>query len=122
MEDFKAFEIIVDRFNKEHKIYPALLKDFAEIRHLTMKFNDQAMLANILQPKFESDGTLVKTDDGDIEYDNSAIDAMMEVILMALNGKENKEQVEKWLDFKIARRIIEIYYDISHLKKNEMTM
>ncbi len=122
MEEFKAFEVIVDRYGKEHKIFPALLKDFAEIRHLTMKFNDQAMLANILQPKFEEDGTLVKTEDGDIEYDNSAIEAMLEIIVMALNGKESREQIDKWLDFKIARRIIEIYYDISHLKKNEVTI
>ena len=46
--------------------------------------------------------------------------ALYEVIELALNYKETKEQILEWLDFKLIEEIITIFLGLSQFKKKVM--
>lgn len=116
MDKFTSFGIIVDRYGKEHKIYPAKLKWKDEIRRLTPKFSDNAIILNILYPARDEDGKVIIEDDM-VQYSDEAYDAMMEILMMAFDYKYTREQIEDFIDIGIAPKVFEIFYGLSGLKK-----
>lgn len=117
-DSFTAFEIITDRNGKEHKIYSAMMAWKDDLRHLATKFSDMNIFSNFFNVKIE-DGQPVFGEDGFPEYDDTAFDAILEIIYLALNKKETKEQIMEWLDIKLTREIYEIFCDISGYKKKQ---
>ena len=117
-DPFKSFEIIEDRNGDEHKIYSAPLSKLKDIRYLTTKFNDTFLLPNLLAPKFDDEMALVHDKSGEVVYDDKPVDYMLEVAVIALNDKQTKAEIKKWADLATLRKIFEIFYDISQLKKN----
>lgn len=58
--------------------------------------------------------------ESNINYDNGFYDDLMEMIEMALDHRETREQIEEWLDIEVARNIIMVYLRISQFKKSSV--
>lgn len=48
------------------------------------------------------------------------MNGIYEIIELALNYKETKEQILEWLDFKLIEEIIQIFLGLSQFKKKAM--
>jgi hypothetical protein len=117
-DKFTSVAIIVDRYGKEHKVFPAKLKWKDEIRRLSPKFDDTLILANYLNVKRDEEGKPVEDlIEGEIEFDDEALDAMFEVLVLAFDNKYTKEQIEEFMDLELARQAFEVFWNISNLKK-----
>lgn len=109
-DPFTAYEDIMCRDGVKRRVYPAKLKYKDKIRELSPKFNDVLIAENILD--INADG----------EYTDEAWDAMLEVLVMAFDGKYTKEQIEDFLDVSQAVTVFETFYGISNLKKKRATL
>lgn len=118
MDKFTALGIVVDRYGREHKVYPAKLVWKDEIRRLTVRFNDAQIISNLLNYEVDKDTGKPIFEDDELVYNDQAFDALMDIIVFALDEKETKEQILQWIDVALVREIIEVFYDISNLKKN----
>ena len=104
-DPFTTYEDILCRDGVKRRVYPARLKDKDKIRELSPKFNDMLVVYNILD-----------LDDGG-EYTDEAWDAMMDVLVMAFDGKYSKDEILEFLDVSLVTRVFEIFYGLSSLKK-----
>jgi hypothetical protein len=110
IDPFTSWSEIECRDGKKRKVYPAKLKYKDEIRDLSEKFNDTIIVSNIFDFKLN--------DEGKKEYSDEAWDAMLEILVLAFDNKFKKEEIEEFLDLSLAKKILETFYDISSLKKN----
>ena len=109
-DPFTSYTEIVCRDGIERRIYPAKLKYKDKLRDLTTKFNDTFIIGNLFS--FDSDG----------KQNTEAWDAMMDVLELAFDKKFTKTEIEDFLDLSLARKVFEVFYDISSLKKNNQMM
>jgi len=121
-DKFTSMAIVVDRYGKEHKVFPAKLAWKEEIQRLTPKFNDSSIILNIMIPKFNEEGEVERDADGDPEFDPTAYNAMMDILLMAFDNKYTQEKLEDFLDLGLVPQILEVFYALSGLKKKMMTI
>lgn len=108
-DPFTSYTDVVCRDGIERRVYPAKLKYKDKLRDLTTKFNDTYIIGNLFS--FDADG----------KQNTEAWDSMMEVLELAFDGKYTKDEIEDFLDLGLARKVFEIFYDISSLKKNNQT-
>lgn len=113
------YETVVDRYNKKHKVYSVRFKDMQIVTSFTEKYNPEYLTVYLLAPTIE-DGEVVRDKDGNISYDNGFHDELLEIIECALDYRESKEEIEEWLDMKIAKEILEIFLGMSQFKKKVM--
>lgn len=111
-DPFTSCEYITCRDGITRGIYPAKLKHKDKLRQLTPMFNDLAIVDNIFD--------FNKDKNSGVEYTDNAWNAMMEVLKLAFDEKYSKEEIEDFLDLALTRKVFEIFYDISSLKKNNL--
>ena len=69
---------------------------------------------------YEDNGEPKQNENGQVMYmyqNDSFMNGIYEVIELALNYKETKEQILEWLDFKLIEEIITIFLGLSQFKK-----
>lgn len=113
------YETVVDRYNKRHKVFSVRFKDMQIVTSFTEKYNPEFLSMYMFAPVME-DGEVVKDRNGNIDYDNGFHDDLLEIIECALDYRESREQIEEWLDMKLAKEIIEIFIGMSQFKKKAM--
>ncbi|WP_419078702.1 hypothetical protein, partial [Phascolarctobacterium faecium] len=113
-DPFTAYEDVECRDGITRRIYPAKLKHKDQIRKLTPLFNDFAIIDNI----FSFDTT---AENGGVDYTDTAWNAMLDILVLAFDEKYKREQIEEFLDLALARQVFEVFYDISSLKKKNLT-
>ena len=112
------YEIVRDRYGKKHKVYSAKFKDLHTIMNFTQHYSPDSFSLYMLAPVIDEDGEVDMDAEGNINYDNGFYDDLMEMIEMALDHRETREQIEEWLDVEVARNIIMVYLRVSQFKKN----
>lgn len=114
------YETVTDRYNKKHKVYSVRFKDLQTVTSFTEKYNPDYFGEYMLAPVINEDGNVDIDSEGNINYDNGFYDDLMEIVLLALDNRETREQVEEWLDLVIAREIILKFLGLSQFKKKLM--
>lgn len=46
---------------------------------------------------------------------------MLDILVLAFDEKYKREQIEEFLDLALARQVFTVFYDISSLKKKNLT-
>ena len=108
--------VYVDKYGKEHEVFPMLLKDFTKADRLFKKIDDTYLFLNLPVPKTNSDDKIIFDEiTKDPILDTSKYSAMMQLFELALH--EPQEEIEKWIDLKNGSHIFDEYRQISGLKK-----
>ena len=114
------YETVRDRNGKKHRIYSARFKDLQTITAFTEKYDPNAFGFYMLAPVIDDEGNVEHDADGNIDYGTGFIDDLMEIVELALDHRETREQIEEWLDIDIARYIITTFLGLSSFKKKVM--
>ena len=114
------YETVRDRNGKKHRIYSARFKDLQTITAFTEKYDPNAFGFYMRAPVIDDEGNVEHDADGNIDYGNGFIDDLMEIVELALDHRETREQIEEWLDIDIARYIITTFLGLSSFKKKVM--
>lgn len=91
-DDYKSHTIIIDRNGNEHIAYSYLFTDYEEAMELLDKIDTLVLLNN-----FE---------------DETIREHVMHMVYKALNEKESKEDIIKYLDLDFFREAFKVYYDL----------
>lgn len=123
MEDnpISMYETVIDRYGKKHKVYSVRFKDVRTVTKFTEKYSPDAFGMYILSPVLDEDGNPEVDRDGNINYNNGFYDDLLEVIELALDERESREQIETWLDVNTAREIVMVFLGLSQFKKKVMS-
>ena len=111
------YKTVKDRNGKKHKVFSVRFKDVQTVTSFTEKYSPEYFTQYLLAPVFDEEG-VVKDKDGNIDYGNGFYEDLVEVILLALDNRETREQVDEWLDMTLAREIIYVFLDLSTMKKD----
>lgn len=114
------YETIRDRNGKKHRIYSARFKDLQTITDFTEKYNADTFGLYMLAPVLDENGEVERDADGNINYNNGFVDDLMEIVELALDHRETREQIEEWLDLDIAKEIVLMFLGLSSFKKKQM--
>lgn len=126
MEDNKdenvlsLYEVVRDRNGKKHRVYSARFKDLYTITSFTEKYNADAFGYYMLAPVIDEDGNVEHDADGNINYNNGFLDDLYEIVELALDHRETREQIAEWLDIELARQIVLTFLGLSSFKKKLM--
>lgn len=112
-----VYETVVDRYGKKHKVFSVRFKDVKTVTKFTESYSPELFPAYLLAPVLDEDGKPEVDKDGHIVYDNGFYDDLMEVIELALDGRETKDQIDAWLDMSTAQEIVEKFLGLSQFKK-----
>ena len=116
-DSFTEESIYIDSNGVEHEIYPMLLKHKDKVTRLFMKIDDMNLYLNLPTPKVDKKGKMVidkATKEPTLDY--SSYNAMLELFEMAL--REPKDSIEEWVDLKNGVVILDMFRQVSQLKKN----
>lgn len=114
-----VYRTVIDRYGKKHKVYSARFKDLQVITDFTTKYSPDAFSEYALAPVIDEDGNLEHKKDGRLNFDNGFPDALFEIVDIALDHRETKEQILEWLDLEIAREIVLLLLGMSSFKKKQ---
>lgn len=114
------YETIRDRNGKKHRIYSVRFKDLQTVVEFTEKYNPDGFGYYAMAPVLDDDGEVMRNADGSINYDNGFLDDLYEIVELALDHKENRAQIEEWLDLAIAKEVIMVFLGLSQFKKKLM--
>ena len=119
-----TYEVVVDRYGKKHKVFSVRFKDVKTVTKFTESYSFDMFPAYLLAPVLDEDGKPEVDKDGHIVYDNGFYDDLMEVIELALDGRETREQIDEWLDMATAQEIVDKFLGLSQFKKklNQVAM
>ena len=120
---FKIYEEVKDREGKIHRVYSCKLKDLAKLTTFTTKYNPMFLQVQALDPWLDEKGNKKTDKDGNLMfmYQNPEfMDGIYEIIELALNNAETKEQIQEWIDFNLITEIIQIFLGLSQFKKKLM--
>lgn len=120
---FGLTEKVVDRDGKYHEIYSCKLKDLNKLTEFTSKYNPMYLQVQMLDIWLNEDGGAKLDANGNVMYmyqNDDFMNGIYEIIELALNYKETKEQILEWLDFKLIEEIIQIFLGLSQFKKKAM--
>jgi hypothetical protein len=92
MEQYKSGSVVVDRNGNEHMAFSYLIADFAKAIELLQKID----MVNIVN--------------NTIDEESKA--AMLEIVYLALDCREEREDIAKYIDAEFARKAIRIYFDL----------
>lgn len=112
-----TYEVVVDRYGKKHKVYSVRFKDVKTVTSFTEKYSPDLFPAYLLAPVLDEDGQPEVDKDGHIVYDNGFYDDLMELVEIALDGRESREQIDEWLDMATAQEVVEKFLGLSQFKK-----
>lgn len=114
-----VYDVVIDRYNKKHKVFSVRFKDLQTVTSFTEKYNPECFGQYLLAPVFD-DGEIQKDKDGNIDYNNGFYDDLMEVIELALDNRETRDEIDQWLDMELAKEIILKFLGLSTMKKKPM--
>lgn len=112
-----TYEVVADRYGKKHKVFSVRFKDVKTVTKFTESYSPELFPAYLLAPVLDEDGKPELDKDGHIVYDNGFYDDLMEVIELALDGRETREQIDEWLDMATAQEVVEKFLGLSQFKK-----
>lgn len=112
-----VYETIIDRYGKKHKIFSVRFKDVSTVTNFTEHYSPDLFPMYLLAPVLDDDGKPEVDADGNLKYDNGFYDELMEIVGLALDGRETKEQIDEWLDMNTAQIIIDKFLGLSQFKK-----
>ncbi|MCM0758513.1 hypothetical protein M7775_08005 [Sporomusa sphaeroides DSM 2875] len=92
MEQYKSGSVVLDRNGNEHMVYSYLITDFEKAMELLQKIDTVNMANNIIDEESKA--------------------AMLEIVYLALDCREDREDIAKYLDAEFARKAIRIYFDL----------
>lgn len=116
-----VYDVVIDRNGKKHKVFSVRFKDLQTVTSFTEKYNPDCFGMYLMAPVFDEDsGEVQKTKDGSIDYNNGFYDDLMEVIDLALDGRETRDEIGEWLDMAIAKDIVMKFLGLSTMKKKPM--
>lgn len=121
MEESLGYEIVKDRNGKKHKVYSALYKDRKTIAKFASTYNpeEDTLVFRMLVPKLDEEGIPMRDNSGNYIYDDEPVEELLEIIEMALDHKEPREEILEWLDLDTANRIILSYVKQSNFQKKK---
>ena len=90
------------------------------ITDFTEKYNADTFGLYMLAPVLDEDGEVERDADGNINYNNGFVDDLMEIVELALDHRETREQIEEWLDLDIAKEIVLMFLGLTKKKKKQM--
>ena len=97
------YDEVIDRKGKKHRVYPALFGQMKLVVDLTSKFIVEFIPAYF----YESE----------VPEHKESLDAIFELLIMAFDEKYAREDIEKFMDAKLAQQTIELFTGISGYKK-----
>ncbi|SCM83741.1 hypothetical protein KL86SPO_70599 [uncultured Sporomusa sp.] len=92
MEKINTGVAIVDRNGNEHMTYSYLIDDLKKAMELLQKIDIVNMANNAI--------------------DEDSKEAMLEIVYLALDRREEREDIAKYLDAEFARKAIRLYFDL----------
>jgi hypothetical protein len=112
---------VKDRYGKKHRIYSVMVNDRMTVIRFLENYNLEAIDFYFMRPLYEDDGVTIERDtDGNIIYDDEPIDDFMEIVELALDKRETREQINKWIDRDLIYEIIMKFTKMSEYKKKVM--
>lgn len=120
---FGLTEKVIDRDGKTHEVYSCKLKDLNKLTDFTSKYNPMYLQVQMLDIWIDDNGEPKQDTNGQVMYmyqNDIFMNGIYEIIELALNYKETREQILEWLDFKLIEEIIKIFLGLSQFKKKVM--
>lgn len=117
------YETIKDRDGKAHRVYSCKIKDLCKLKEFTTKYNPVYLQIQALEPWLDDEGKPKMDEDGNalLMFQNPEfMDGIYEVVEMALDYKETRKDIEKWLDFSLLVDIVQTFLGLSQFKKKVM--
>lgn len=115
-----AYRTVRDRYGKKHKVYSARFKDIQTVTDFTTKYDPASFALYAFAPVMDEDGELETLPNGKINFDNGFADDVMEIVEIALDHRETKEQINEWLDIETATQIVQLLLGLSTFKKKQI--
>ena len=112
-----VYRTVKDRHGKKHKVYSARFKDIQTVTDFTTKYDPGSFALYAFAPVVDEDGELDVLPDGRVNFDNGFADDVMEIVELALDHRETKEQINEWLDLEVAAEIVQLLLGLSAFKK-----
>lgn len=112
-----VYRTIKDRYGKKHKVFSARFKDIQTVTDFTTKYDPQSFALYAMAPVMDEDGEIETLPDGRINFDNGFADDVMEIVEIALDHRETREQINEWLDIETATQIVQLLLGLSTFKK-----
>ncbi|MBO6305872.1 MAG: hypothetical protein J6M55_00040 [Paludibacteraceae bacterium] len=112
-----VYRIVRDRYGKKHKVYSARFKDIQTVTDFTTKYDPGSFALYAMAPVIDDDGEVDVLPDGRVNFDNGFADDVMEIVELALDYRETREQINEWLDLETAAQIVELLLGLSTFKK-----
>lgn len=113
------YKTVKDRYGNKHRVYSVKLKDIQTVTEFTEKYDPDYFGMYFLSPVLDDDGEVERNADGNINYENGFVNDLVEIVMLALDGRETKEQVLEWIDLKVGREIVMIFLGLSSFKKKQ---
>lgn len=114
------YQIVKDRYGKKHRVYSVRFKDLQTVTEFTQKYAPDGFAMYAMAPVLDEDGNVEYKADGSMNFDNGFVDDLYDMIDLALDHRETREQIDEWLDFETAQEIIMVFLGMSELKKKLM--
>lgn len=114
-----AYRTVRDRNGRKHKVYSARFKDLQTVTDFTTKYSPDYFSEYAFAPVLDEDGNLEKNADGSVNFDNGFAEDVLEIVELALDHKESREQIMEWLDLETAREIVLLLLGMSSFKKKQ---
>ena len=114
-----VYRVIRDRYGKKHKVYSARFKDIQTVTDFTTKYDPASFALYAMAPVIDEDGEVDTLPDGRVNFDNGFADDVMEIVELALDYRETREQINEWLDLETAAQIVELLLGLSTFKKKQ---
>lgn len=92
MEQYKSGSAVIDRNGNEHMVFSYLIADFEKAMELLQKIDTVNIANNVI--------------------DEESNAAMLEIVHLALDCREEREDIVTYLDAEFARKAIRIYFDL----------
>lgn len=83
---------IIDRNGNEHMVYSYLIDDLEKAIELLQKIDTVSMTTNVMSEESK--------------------EAMLEIVFLALDCREEREDIAKYIDAEFARKAIRVYFDM----------
>lgn len=112
-----VYRTVRDRYGKKHRVYSARFKDIQTVTDFTTKYDPQSFALYAMAPVVDEDGEVETLADGRVNFNNGFADDVLEIVELALDYRETKEQINEWLDIELAQEIVHLLLGMSTFKK-----
>ena len=97
-----VYRTVRNRYGKKHRVYSARFTDIQTVTDFTTKYDQQSFALYAMAPVVDEDGEVETLADGRVNFNNGFADDVLEIVELALDYRETKEQINEWLDIELA--------------------